>query len=300
MRARMVSVIVPAYEQAQYLPACLDRLAHQEYPDLEIIVVADASRDGTERVAREFVRDAAGARAHFVRGFEERPGGWSIRRAEASRYPAGRRWALVTNGAPVGATEAYNQGVRLATGDYCTYVAADDLPHPDMIGALVGALEQTPADFAYSDMLLVDDVGRVLRRIETLDWDFERCLCDWYRLGVSKLYRRSLHEAAGYYDPRYRLANDYDMYLRFAVAGARFARVPRALYSVRYHGDGRKTGQHAPENERRIFAESVEIARRARAFGAESLRSHAPAAHRSKAFGMPVGPRCVLQEAPRA
>jgi glycosyltransferase involved in cell wall biosynthesis len=266
MAVDRVSIVVPAYEQARYLPACLDRLAWQDWPDLEIIVVADASADGTVEAAREYIRTAGPGRGMaFVTGYRDRAdGGYDLVRAEAPRHPPGRRWTLIENPGRVGIYAAINQGLRRATGAWCGYVVADDLPHPEMVPALVDALDRTPADFAYSDMLLVDDAGRILRRIETLEWDYERCLCDWYRLGVSRLYRRSLHDRAGLYDVACNVG-DYAMCVRFAQAGARFVRVPRALYSVRHHGEGRKVHHHSPEGERRAYDGSVAVARLARA-----------------------------------
>ena len=60
------------------------------------------------------------------------------------------------------------------------------------------------------------------------------------------------------------LPNDYDHYLRFAMAGAKFYHLPEVLYSVRYHGNDRKTGQHRKEQYENLIEESRRCARRAR------------------------------------
>jgi len=73
-------------------------------------------------------------------------------------------------------------------------------------------------------------------------------------------------------DEKYQSANDYDHYLRFAMAGARFLHVPKVLYSVRYHGDRRKTGQHKPERAGKVFWESKLCAERARRFVALGMK----------------------------
>ncbi len=65
-------------------------------------------------------------------------------------------------------------------------------------------------------------------------------------------------------DEHYQSANDYDHYLRFAMAGCKFHHVPKILYSVRYHGDGRKTGQHTENRYGNLIEESKLCARRAR------------------------------------
>jgi len=67
-------------------------------------------------------------------------------------------------------------------------------------------------------------------------------------------------------DESYQGANDYDHYLRFAMAGARFHHLPKILYSIRYHGDDRKTGQHAEKRYTKLIEESKTCAYRARAW----------------------------------
>ena len=66
------------------------------------------------------------------------------------------------------------------------------------------------------------------------------------------------------------MTQDYDLFLRFAMAGAKIAHVPEVLYSVRWHGPERKTGNHTTDREPRIFTESKDIARRARKWLQES------------------------------
>jgi len=67
-------------------------------------------------------------------------------------------------------------------------------------------------------------------------------------------------------DERYQGANDYDHYLRFAMAGAKFYHLPKVLYSVRHHGDNRKTGQHTEERYANLIQESKHCAWRARSW----------------------------------
>ena len=59
MPPKTVSIIVPTYNQAQYLAVCLDSIWFQDYPDLEIILVNDGSTDGTAGVIAAFERALA-------------------------------------------------------------------------------------------------------------------------------------------------------------------------------------------------------------------------------------------------
>lgn len=49
-----ISVIVPIYNNAKYLPKCLDSLLAQTYRDLEIILVNDGSTDGTFQICEAY------------------------------------------------------------------------------------------------------------------------------------------------------------------------------------------------------------------------------------------------------
>ena len=188
----------------------------------------------------------------------------TIVRKEMLAYPQNRSIQIISFEEDIGPTQTYNEGLMRASGEYCTYIVGDDLPHPHMIEELVSALEETSSDFVYSDMNLVDDKGRIIRQMRLPDYDFEACFARWYHLGVSHLYKTEWHDRVGLMDESYKSANDYDHYLRFAMAGCKFHHVPKVLYSVRYHGDGRKMGQHTEERYANLIEESKMCARRAR------------------------------------
>ncbi len=262
MTHRKISVIVPTYNQAQYLGACLDSLWFQDYPELEIIVVADPSPDDTAAVLDAFCHAVARETVSFASRVE--PDG-SISRTTHKRYTAqGRELVLIRPESRLGHTPAYNAGFRAATGEYATYVASDDLCHPHMLSALAAPLDCDKADFVYSDMFIVDDAMRILREFRLPDYSFSAAFEDWYLCGVSKLYRTSLHRQFGYFDPAY-VANDHECYLRFAMNGARFLHIPKVLYSVRSH-EQRGVDVHSEESMRRLFGESRDLVYQARAF----------------------------------
>lgn len=258
-----VSVVVPAYNQARYLRACLDSLWFQDYPALEIVVVDDASTD-----------DTRGELAHFQDDLEHRQTSFASHYdadndvIERTRHPvyrtAGRALRIVRHERNQGLGQTLNTGIAACTGDYCTYVPCDDLAYPHMLASLVAALTESGADFAYADMHIVDDAMRVLRRFALPDYGFTACFGNWYLLGVCKLYARALHDRCGLYDPAL-LAHDHDMFQRFALAGARFVHVPQALMAVRDHPQSRRVDIHAPDNWARLLEESKELVRQARA-----------------------------------
>lgn len=256
-----VSLVVPVYNQAQYLPICLDSIWFQDYPELEVILVNDGSTDETAQAIADFERALREDMVSYASYFNAERN--LIERVEHPRFPqTGRSLRVIEHGRNRGLAPALNTGFAAATGEYCTYVPADDVLLPSMVTEMVAALE-AGADFVYADMAIVDDTGRVVRRFALPDYSFERCFGDWYLCGVAKLYRTGLHKRFGGYDEAL-LAHDHELFQRFAEGGARFAHIPRVLMNVRDHAK-REVDIHAPSSWSRLLEESKVLVKRARA-----------------------------------
>jgi glycosyltransferase involved in cell wall biosynthesis len=227
------------------------------------VVVDDCSTDGTADLLDQFVKDVRRQKVSYAAFWDEKNN--EIVRKVHSRYPqAGRELKIIRNRDNMGSTKTYNRGFQESTGKYCTYIASDDICHPTMMSTMAEIIDSTPVDFVYSDMVVVEDTGRILREFRLPDYSFEESFCNWYLCGVSKLYRRHLHDAFGYYNEKF-LANDHELYLRFAINGVRFKHIPKVLYSVRSH-EHRQENVHNPTNWSRLLKESCELVTKARLF----------------------------------
>ena len=118
--APFVSIIVPARDEAANISACVATLTNTEYPNREIIVVDDGSRDGTTDIARILAARSGGA-IRLVEG-EPLPDGW-----------LGKCWACW-------------QGYGLARGELLCFTDADTRHDDELLGRAVGALAATGAD----------------------------------------------------------------------------------------------------------------------------------------------------------
>jgi chlorobactene glucosyltransferase len=116
----LVSIIVPARNEAENISTCVATLMNTCYPNREIIVVDDGSLDGTTDIARILAGRSAGA-IHLVEG-EPLPDGW-----------IGKCWACW-------------QGYRIARGELLCFTDADTRHDDDLLGHAVGALTATGAD----------------------------------------------------------------------------------------------------------------------------------------------------------
>ena len=258
---KKVSIVIPTFNQVKYLPACVDHCLFQTYPDIEIIIVDGGSTDNTKKYLMSLEKKIETASLDPVVCMDD---SGDIVRKKYRTYPPNRELKILTFNGDIGATRTYNEGLAKASGKYCTYIVGDDLPHPHMIEQMVTVLNQNDIDFVYSDMNVVDDAGCIIRQMRLPDYDFKQCFADWFHLGVSKLYRTEWHQHVGLMDENYTVANDYDHYLRFAIAGCRFHHLPKTLYSIRWHGPERKTGQHTSERYAKLLEESKTCAFRAR------------------------------------
>jgi chlorobactene glucosyltransferase len=109
----LVSIIIPARNEARNIERCLKSVLATTYAPIEVIVVDDRSTDGTA----EIVEPAAGKRLRLVRGAElPEEGGWF-----------GKQWALV-------------QGYRVAKGELLVFTDADTKHEPELIPRSVRAL----------------------------------------------------------------------------------------------------------------------------------------------------------------
>ncbi len=122
-RAPKVSIIVPARNEAEALPAALDSLLKLDYPDYEVIVVDDASTDETGRVAEEWAaHPAACGRLRVIRN-RELPAGWT------------------------GKVHALSLAASAATGEWILATDADIVFHPEILRLAVSLALQRGVQF---------------------------------------------------------------------------------------------------------------------------------------------------------
>jgi lipopolysaccharide biosynthesis protein/glycosyltransferase involved in cell wall biosynthesis/nitrogen regulatory protein PII len=111
----LVSVIVPNYNHARFLPERLESIARQTLADFEIILLDDCSTDDSLDILREF----------------------------ADREPRAR---LILNSENSGSTfKQWRKGLSEACGKYIWIAESDDSAHPELLATLVGKLEANPA-----------------------------------------------------------------------------------------------------------------------------------------------------------
>lgn len=100
-----ISVIIPVYKVEQYLTECLDSVSSQTYWDFELILVDDGSPDSCGAMCDAYAAEHANTR--------------------------------VIHQCNMGLSEARNQGVKAASGEYVTFVDSDDVISSDYLEYLI-------------------------------------------------------------------------------------------------------------------------------------------------------------------
>jgi hypothetical protein len=234
-----VSVVIPNYNYARYLPQRIESILRQTEQDLEIIIIDDASTDDSREVIARYRADAR-VRTLF---FEENSG---------SPY---RRW---------------NDGAALATGNWLLFAGADDWCEETMLARLLALAESTPGvGIAYCQSTGIDSEDRAVRSWKewTDDIDPVRWSADFVEEGVAflpalmlkniipnasaALIRRDAFERAGGFSQDLRLCSDWQLYARI-LGHAQLAFIAEPLNYFRTHGDtvraaSARTGEHLRE-----------------------------------------------------
>lgn len=195
-----VSVCIPAYRASEILPATLRSVMAQDHPSFEVVVIDNASGDGTDRAARRFASDP---RVRFY-GF--------------SQY--------------MDLADNWRRAMDLCRGDFVKLVCADDLIHPTALSTQAAVLRNDPSvSLVASRRHLIDGDGYVLARSSGLHHLVGRhTAADVARqivtFGInpigepgSVMFRRSDYEAVGGWDPERVFNMDIDLFLRILGRG---------------------------------------------------------------------------------
>ena len=219
----LVTVIITTYNYAHTVGVAIDTALAQDYPELEVLVVDNCSTDATSELA--------------------------------ARYTSDPRFRYVRNASNIGMVPNHNKGLREARGEYVLFLSADDFLLPGHISRSYCFLREHPdIDVLYASTLFVEESGRFigvrqmggqpLAAYEGGRNEFAGLFADGcYMCFPTMLMRRDLYERYGELDENIKAA-DYEIVVRWAANGVRFAYLPEPVAAVRLHS----AQQSSPQN----------------------------------------------------
>ncbi len=212
-----ISVVVPSYNQAAYLPATLASVAAQDHRDTELLVYDGGSTDGSVEILRRAASATDGHAVHWV-----------------SRKDGGQ-------------ADAINQGLRASSGDVLAYLNSDDVYYPGALSAVAAYFEAHPDCLVlYGRAHHLHADGSVMEEYPTEPWDYDRLLEVCYLCQPAVFWRREVIERFGVFDDTLRYALDYEYWLRIGREIAFDYLDDRFLAGSRLHADTKTLSQRVP------------------------------------------------------
>jgi glycosyltransferase involved in cell wall biosynthesis len=204
---------------ADLLPEAIESVLTQDYPRIEYRVVDGASTDSTLEILE--------------------------------RYRGRLTWESAPDRGP---SDAAHKGFLAAAGDIFAWLNADDtfLPGAIRIGAEYLAAHPE-IDVVYGEGWWTDEKGDVISRYPSLPFDAKMLERDCFICQPAAFIRASSYRRCGL-DPAVNFSFDYDLWIRMAKAGFRFAHIPQYLANSRIH-----RGSLTISDRDRVFRASMEL-----------------------------------------
>jgi glycosyltransferase involved in cell wall biosynthesis len=199
-----VSLLIPAYNRADFVAAAVGSVLRQTYRDFELLVWDDGSSDATADVAQ-------GAAAGDPR-------------------------VRVVRAPHAGVCASINAAAKQLTGEYFGWVDSDDAIAPTCLAETIAFLDtSSDAGMVYTDYVTMDDGGRVgqLGSRTKIPYSRDRLLIDFMTFHF-RLIRREVFDRVGGIDESIPGAEDYDLCLRLSEQ-TEIRKLARPLYFYRVH-----------------------------------------------------------------
>jgi glycosyltransferase involved in cell wall biosynthesis len=213
-----VSIITAVFNGQDNIASCIQSVLKQEYPNIEHIIVDGGSTDGTVEVLRHYNGQVAA-------------------------------WISEPD---TGVYDAWNKGLKLASGDWIAFLGADDIYLPGAVNEYMKLARTVPdAEFLSSRIEWIHPTG--YRRIMGEPWAwprFRRFMCTAH---PGSMHARSLFERYGDYNITYRIAADYEFLLR---AGSRLCTGFSPTITVKMQAGGVSDSSAALREARRAKIET--------------------------------------------
>lgn len=220
----LLSIIVPCFNQGQYLGQAIESVLGQGGDDFELVVVDDGSTDDTREVAESFVDRI------------------TLISQENAGLPAAR-----------------NRGLAAGRGEWVLFLDSDDYLAPDFIEQFRQASSDSPdADLLIGRHQVLNETGALsppLPQPHIPDDAFHHLLRGNRMPCHTVVVRKSVVDEMGGFDPALTALEDWDLWLRIAAGGHRFRPMPEAIAIYRrYEGSMSRDVQRMTENARRVLA----------------------------------------------
>jgi len=162
----------------------------------------------------------------------------------------------------IGIYDAWNVGVKMARGAYCTNTNLDDLRRVDSLEQQAATLDNLPfVDVVYQDFLYTFDPELSVEEIARFGYASDLPVINAANLMYfnsphnAPMWRKSLHDELGYFDVFYKSAGDYEFWMRCLATGKVFYKLndPHVVYYQNPEGLSTRPGSRGVEEAKHIL-----------------------------------------------
>jgi GT2 family glycosyltransferase len=200
-----IGIVTPSLNQGRYIRKAIASVLSQKVQNLEYVVIDGGSSDETLDSLRSF--------------------------------DAKLRWVSEPDR---GTADAINKGFKLVGGDILGWLNSDDLYYEGALETVQEFFERNPdVDLVYGDANHVDEKGNFIEKYPTESWSWERFHEICFISQPATFFRRRLVHEFGGLDSRYPHCVDYELWIRWAKAGAKYQHLPKTLAATRLHSEAK-------------------------------------------------------------
>lgn len=221
---KKISIVIATYNFGNYLERAIQSVLSQDSDEYELIIVDGGSSDNSVDV---------------IRKYEGRLAWW------CSEHDSGQ-------------SEAFNKGFQHSTGEFLTWLNADDLLLPGTVSAVVKALAREPrADWATGNLIRFDQhTKKIIEAAWGPHWVpfvFQGNGFPLSIFGPTTFWRRKVYEEIGPLNEKYHYTMDSDYWRRLTVSGKKLIRVNHDCWAFRMHEQSKTAefGSHFRSRERK-------------------------------------------------
>ena len=179
----IVSIVIAVYNASSYLEGAIHSILEQEYKNYELIIIDGGSTDGTLDIINRY--------KDYIK--------YTVSEKDEGIY------------------DAWNKGISVASGDWITFIGADDLLYPNAFKDYINFISQHSnrenLEFVSSKIELVNSALNVLDTVgEAWVWTlFKEKMITWH---VGTFHSKRLFSKYGLFDITYKVSGDYELLLR--------------------------------------------------------------------------------------
>jgi glycosyltransferase involved in cell wall biosynthesis len=203
-----MSIVTPSLNQGDFIGEAIQSVALQQSSNVEHLIVDGGSGDGTLEI---------------------------LKQCSSSSEHRHVRWSSEPDG---GQSDAFNQGLREATGELIGWLNSDDRYRPGSFAEVQRAFIENPdMDVLYGDYAVINENGRILKIRREIE--FNRFVLMYHRVlyiaTAATFFRRRVFTDGNWLNSNLHYAMDFDLFVRIAAAGYRIKHIPIIMADVRVH-----------------------------------------------------------------